>query len=97
VEQFSSEGVIYTEGVQDAIVHCAIRGITYGVRLSSIGDQYRDPDTRADLLKPVYHNAIPLKENTVCLHKVHDCSCGAAGQAFEVDITAGVGAQRYLI
>jgi hypothetical protein len=38
VEQLSSEGVIYTEGVQDAIMHCAIRGITYGVRLPSMGD-----------------------------------------------------------
>ncbi len=38
VEQFSSEGVIYTEGAQDAIVHCAIRGITYRVRLPSMGD-----------------------------------------------------------
>ena len=31
---------------------------------------------------------------------MHDCSCGAAGEALEVDITvitAGVGAQRYLI
>ncbi len=45
----------------------------------------------------MYHNAFPWKENTVCLHKVHDCSCGAAGQALEVDITARVGAQRYVI
>ena len=57
VEQLSSEGVIYMESVQDAIMHCAIRGITHGVHLLSMGE-YWDPDTRADLLKSTYHNAI---------------------------------------